>query len=138
MPESVKDRCTKSYEHIFLLSKNRTYFFDHEAIKEPRQIKGRAMIETQEYRARRDVWDISTRGTNVAHFATFPEELAKICILAGSRENGIVLDPFIGSGTTAISALKENRKYIGIELNEKYAEFAEKRIADANRRLLNE
>lgn len=157
MPESVKDRFTKSYEHIFMLSKERRYYFDHEAAKEPRVSKNRQQVAGSRgafgqeqsrrrsdgkensapthYRTRRDVWDISTRGGGGVHFATFPESIPRLCIEAGSRKNGVVLDPFIGSGTTAIAAMELGRKYIGIELNAEYAETARKRIAENESRL---
>lgn len=178
MPESVKDRCTKSHEYIFLLTKSDKYYFDHEAIKEPAvgfdknpprgskgvlgqmnagRRKGNARTfrgggaytggrsfynsgsfereshgnaeNTTGLRSRRSVWSVSTQGYKEAHFATFPEKLIEPCILAGSRPGGIVLDPFIGSGTTAVVATKHGREYIGIDLNPEYADMARKRVA---------
>lgn len=168
MPESVKDRCTKSHEYIFLLSKSPRYYFDNNAIKEPavgfdnslpagsrgavrpnsRRRKGNAksfrgggvytngksfdnsakvdrishgnVENLTGLRNRRDVWNISVQGYKGAHFATFPEKLIEPCILAGSRIGGIVLDPFIGSGTTAKVAQRLGRDCIGIELNPNY------------------
>jgi DNA modification methylase len=160
MPESVKDRCTKSHEYIFLLSKQPHYYFDNEAIREKgvmtrndsagsRQqdtrnthrigggnsgislAKEKLAKELSEKgyssRNKRDVWSVTTKAVKEAHFATFPEELIKPCILAGSRANGIVLDPFFGSGTTGRVATELNRKYIGIELNPEYIEISGRR-----------
>ena len=148
MPESVRDRCTKSHEYIFLFSKKPKYYFDIEAIKENAKpdnsvrdrdhtklnnTPGRTRmggLKTNHYtkRNKRDVWKIATRPYKEAHFATFPEQLIEPCILAGSRPNGIVLDPFFGSGTTGVVAEKFGRRYIGIELNEEYVELAKKRL----------
>lgn len=152
MPESVKDRCTKSHEYIFLLSKSRKYYFDYEVIKEPRvsqhasgnkQRKQRPNAEvlhrgnqagsipydgTQKLRNKRDVWFVNTKPCKEAHFATFPDTLIEPCVLAGCPENGIVLDPFSGSGTTAMVAKRNNRNYIGIELNPAYIEISNRRI----------
>ena len=79
-------------------------------------------------RNKRSVWTVATQGYKEAHFATFPEKLIEPCILAGSKEGGIILDPFLGSGTTAAVAKKHNRDLIGIELNPKYAEMAKRRL----------
>lgn len=156
MPESVTDRCTKSHEYIFLLSKNSKYYFDNIAIQEdsidPESHNGRRkrnddqFTQTQtfnnyrkgfskienghlyEKRNKRSVWTITTKPYRDSHFATFPEDLVKPMILAGCPEGGIVLDPFMGAGTTGLVAKKLNRNYIGIELNPKYAEMANKRI----------
>ena len=158
MPESVKDRCTKSHEHVFLFSKQPRYFFNQAAIKEPcsaanvqdflrRRKKTENMsvggyrearpdlnrrrdayMPTNFMRNRRDVWIINTKSFKGAHFATFPEALAEPCIRAGCRDGGTVLDPFFGSGTVGVVALKEGKNYIGIEINEEYAKLAEKRI----------
>ena len=133
MPESVKDRCTKSHEYIFLLTKSDQYYFDGEAIKEPavgfRDSSGNAENMTG-LRNRRDVWSVETQGYSKAHFATFPEKLIEPCILAGSRKGGVILDPFLGSGTTAVVAERNGRDYIGIELNPEYAELAKERIRE--------
>lgn len=155
MPESVKDRCTKSHEYIFLLSKSKKYYFDSDAIKEKANEKSalrykcRFNTGTKEmfvnkrlsqhsntagfkkftgYRNKRDVWFIPPKGYKGAHFATFPEGLIKPCILAGCRENGIVLDPFFGSGTVGVVAKQLHRNYIGIDINEDYCSLAKKRI----------
>lgn len=179
LPESVKDRCTKSHEYIFLLSKSPKYYFDAEAISEP--IAGSSTkrylqnIETQkgsdrqpgknnsamkavlprfggnkypdnndgdhrkcgnEYqptarRNKRDVWSVATGGYKGAHFAVFPEKLVEPCILAGSRPGDTILDPFVGSGTTGVVALKNHREFIGIDINAEYTELTQKRIDTA-------
>ncbi len=107
MPESVRDRFTKSHEYIFLLSKNQNYYFDVDAIKEPT-------------RRKRSVWNVQTKPYKDSHFAVYPPDLIKPCILAGSEKNDIILDPFMGSGTTAMVAKKLGRDYIGCELHEDY------------------
>ncbi len=84
-------------------------------------------------RNKRDVWTVSTAGFKGAHFAVFPEKLIEPCILAGCKEGGTVLDPFCGSGTTGVVAEKNNRNFIGIELNPKYAELARKRITNTKK-----
>lgn len=177
MPESVADRCTKTHEYIFLLSKSPRYYFDAESIAEPvadstlqrisQNIDGqkgsdrvpgktngpmKAAIpryEGKKYtkdpevfyrtksgnaynyrpkRNKRSVWELSTARCKEAHFATYPEKLVQPCILAGCPEGGIVLDPFMGSGTTGLVAKKLGRNYIGFELNPDYAKMAERRI----------
>lgn len=151
MPESVKDRCTKSHEYIFLLSKSPRYYFDNESIKEPtltyddrirnrdetklNNTPGRTKmggLKTNNYteRNKRDVWTISTKPFDGAHFATFPEELVIPCLLAGCPEKGTVLDPFAGAGTVGVVCKKNNRNFIGVELNPEYVKIAEKRIED--------
>ena len=121
MPESVRDRCTKSHEYIFLFSKNQNYYFDVDAIKEP-TIDGRGL------KRKKSVWSVNTKPYKDAHFAVFPEELIKPCILAGSEEGDLILDPFMGSGTTAVAAKSLNRDYIGCELNHDYGKLIMKRI----------
>ncbi|NLH78624.1 MAG: site-specific DNA-methyltransferase [Acidobacteria bacterium] len=169
MPESVKDRCTKSHEYIFLLSKSARYYYDNEAIMElatgfdgrkdtkykggPKDMAGGAherwqyknlqpdgqqpntmhlnRLEGNEYmspvRNKRDVWTITTKPYTEAHFATFPPELPRICILAGCPADGVVLDPFAGSGTTGAVALELGRRAVLIELNPKYVKLIERR-----------
>ena len=154
MPESVKDRCTKSHEYLFLLSKKPQYYFDSEAIEEDanpkymarynsmfmcgeKEVVGRGRpngrgdtAEMKSYtgkRNKRDVWNISVRSIHEAHFATFPEDLVKPCILAGSHRGGIVLDPFFGSGTTGRVAESLGRRYLGIELNPEYVKIGQNR-----------
>jgi DNA modification methylase len=191
MPESVRDRCTKAHEYVFLLSKSERYFFDSEAIKEPavgglagntkptkagrayeagaaehrtsaglhkwadRQRSRRDSFKRDdskraevipgqtvgthrpdrpesdydiEKRNRRSVWTVATRPYKGAHFATFPPALIEPCILAGSRPGDIVLDPFMGSGTTAQVALQHGRQYLGCELNLEYQPLQNQRI----------
>ena len=115
MPESVRDRCTKSHEYIFLLSKSQNYYFNVDIIKE-------------ESRRKRSVWNVNVKPNKQAHFATYPPELITPCILAGSEENDIVLDPFMGSGTTAMVARSLGRYYIGCELHEEYNNLIQERV----------
>lgn len=181
MPESVTDRCTKSHEYIFLLSKSAKYFYDAYAIKTP--LKDSSVqrydqdVDNQEgstrvpgktngnmkakrksgnisrknghergcpdnnssnlcshvpwegsFANKRSVWTVSPKPFKEAHFATFPPDLIIDCIKAGCPENGIVLDPFMGAGTTAMVARKLNRNFIGMELNPEYIKIAEKRL----------
>lgn len=150
MPESVRDRCTKAHEYVFLLSKSERYFFDSEAMREE-AVKGAAGSsfnkgKTAEHqlgrssdaervedgkRNRRSVWTVATRPYKGAHFATFPPALIEPCILAGSRPGDIVLDCFMGSGTTAAVALQHCRQYLGCELNPEYGPLQQERIAAA-------
>ena len=175
MPESVKDRCTKSHEYIFLLSKSDKYYFDAAAIAEPvtqstvtrlgqdiKHQKGSVLpgktngnmkaaapryggkkytqnpdefyrtksghaYDFRPYRNKRDVWTVSTKPYKGAHFATFPEELIEPCILAGCPKDGIVIDPFFGSGTVGVVCKRKQRNYIGIEINPKYIQMSEER-----------
>ena len=115
MPESVRDRCTKSHEYIFLLSKSQNYYFDVDAIKEPT-------------RRKRSVWTVNNKPYRGAHFAVFPPDLIEPCIRAGSKEGDIVLDPFMGSGTTAMVAKSLNRYYMGCELHEDYGNLMQERV----------
>ncbi len=155
MPESVKDRCGKCHEYIFLLSKSSKYYFDYETIKQPARNKqnlnsayriggnkrNEVKIGDPIYRKntdrlftpsdkvnKRDVWEISTQPSKEAHFAVFPPNLIVDCVKAGSPENGLILDPFMGSGTTAVVAKKLSRNYIGFELNPEYVEISNRRI----------
>ena len=121
MPESVRDRCTKSHEYIFLLSKNKKYYYDHEAIKEP-------TVNGTEWKNKRSVWNVSLKPYKEAHFATYPPDLIEPCILAGCPDNGQVLDPFGGAGTTGMVAQRNNRNCTMIELNPEYADIADKRL----------
>jgi DNA modification methylase len=128
MPESVQDRCTKGHEYIFLLSKSQKYHFDHVAIKEP--IKSDFESENSDGMAnKRSVWTVPVKPYTGAHFAVFPTELIEPCILAGAPVGGIVLDPFMGSGTTAQVAQDLGRQYIGCELNPEYGKLQKKRIS---------
>lgn len=149
MPESVTDRCTKAHEYVFLMSKSQQYYYDNEAIKERTLTKdnsnrnrditklnntpGRTKmmgLKTNEYdnRNKRSVWTVATKPFKEAHFAVFPPDLIKPMILAGCPTGGVVLDPFVGSGTTAIVARELGRRFIGIELNPEYADMASRRV----------
>jgi DNA modification methylase len=153
MPESVTDRCTKAHEYLFLLSKSERYFFDSKAMQEkavggtPGNTKptkgGRAYegglgehrtaanlhnVGARETRNRRSVWTVATRPYKGAHFATFPKDLIRPCILAGCPAGGTVLDPFGGSGTTAQVAIEEGREAILCELNADYIALAHRRM----------
>jgi DNA modification methylase len=152
MPESVQDRCTKAHEYIFLLSKSHKYHFDHVAIKEPmkgepeardknaegyqadyskgdRFSKGERVFGADGMANKRSVWTVNTKPYSGAHFAVFPTELIEPCILAGAPLGGIVLDPFMGSGTTAQVAQDLGRQYLGCELNPEYGKLQKKRTA---------
>lgn len=162
MPESVRDRCTKAHEYIFLLSKSPKYYFDSMAVREPIAEstkkaygeKGRARSEnsrgaaaerndynpdakgdstfgfsTDGKRNRRSVWTVTTKPFKGAHFATFPPDLIEPCVLAGCPEGGTVFDPFGGSGTTALVALRNRRKAVLSELNPEYVDMAHARMA---------
>ena len=152
MPESCRDRCTKAHEYIFLLSKKQKYYYDHEAIKEPskypngpitpasigkknNELPGfeirdglKNMTGSYPMKNKRSVWTVTTKPCKEAHFATFPIDLIEPCVLAGSPEGGIVLDPFGGSGTTTIAAEKHKRNSILLEINPEYIEIAKARI----------
>ena len=157
MPESVQDRCTKAHEYIFLFSKKQHYHFDHEAIKEEGVIpagtlaaKGSAERQNQkgvnarppeykEYdgqRNKRSVWTVTTKPYEGAHFAVFPTDLIEPCILAGAPVGSVVLDPFMGSGTTAQVAQTLGRKYLGCELNTAYQPLQNKRLAQQSLELI--
>lgn len=149
MPESVKDRCTKAHEQIFLLTKSPRYYFDSEKMREPVQsdraasrkaktsVAGRNGVRTsgkpydgsEETRNRRSVWNVSTRPYKGAHFATFPPSLIEPCILAGCPSGGVVLDPFGGSGTTAGVAVAHGRDAIICELNPEYGQLVDGRVS---------
>ena len=157
MPESVRDRCTKAHEYVFLMSKSARYYFDNAAIQEPAtnagkvvslgiksmsagqaagsgvKASGNGLSDTYTVvgaRNRRSVWTVATKPYSGAHFATFPPALIEPCILAGSKPGDVILDPFFGAGTTGLVAKRLGRSCIGIELNPSYAEIAEKRIAN--------
>jgi DNA modification methylase len=162
MPEPYKDRFCRSHEYIFFFSRQQQYYFSHENALEHSMLYQRqnrnlqrrgyatkgndngmrpqhhgASIGTGVYRTMRDVWFVATEALEEKHYAMFPQRLIMPCILCGCPENGIVLDPFMGSGTTAVMAMKHFRKYIGIEINPEYVEIAERRIAK-ERGLFNE
>jgi DNA modification methylase len=152
MPESVRDRCTKAHEYIFLFTKKPQYYFNNEAIKEPAihsnrtagnknpqkgtgedkmEIRGGLLAAQQkiyEMKNKRSVWTVNVKPYKGAHFATFPKELVEPCILAGSKKGDIVFDPFMGSGTTAQVALDNARQYLGCELNSEYKKLQDERL----------
>ena len=152
MPESVQDRCTKAHEYIFLLSKSHKYHFDHVAIKDPvkddwgtrDRSNGKyhnegtglqphsGLEKSYEMANKRSVWTVNTKPYSGAHFAVFPTELIEPCILAGAPVGGIVLDPFMGSGTTAQVAQDLGRQYLGCELNPDYGKLQKKRTAQTS------
>ena len=147
MPESVKDRCTKSHEYIFLLTKSANYYYDAKAIAEPvvrgaagstftdgkTGVNGMGRVsekprEERETRNKRSVWTVAAAPFPGAHFATFPPKLIEPCILAGCPEGGVCLDPFFGAGTTALVSQSLGRRSVGIELNEEYIKLGLNRI----------
>lgn len=162
LPESVKDRCTKAHEYIFLLTKSDKYYYDYESVLEPADYDGRhdtvhkgsekyregshmnnqnaQSLSTRprerwkedadgnKVRNKRSVWTVATQSYKGAHFATFPQDLIVPCILAGCPENGVVLDPFGGAGTTAVVAKQHNRKSVLVELNPEYVELQKERL----------
>ena len=158
MPESVTDRCTKAHEYIFLLSKSKKYYYDADAIREANTEAGRKRLENGTPvklggvknsqrkdnpfsgvemssaigRNKRSVWKVPTAPYKAAHFATFPKDLIRPCILAGCPEGGTVLDPFGGSGTTGEVAEETGRHSIMIELSEEYVKLMRKRNAQPN------
>ena len=125
MPESVKDRPTRAHEYIFLFSKSLQYYYASENVRESNG------------RNRRTVWSIPTEPFLGAHFATFPPKLVEPCVLAGSRPDDWVLDPFFGSGTVGVVCEQQRRNYVGIELNPKYVHLALERIQNAERLLFS-
>ena len=156
MPESVKDRCTKSHEYIFLLSKKSHYYFDNEAIKEPVKedwgtrdrsngkyhnegtgLTPHSRLEkSYEMANKRSVWSVNTSSYKGAHFATFPEKLIEPMILASTKVGDLVLDPFFGSGTTGQVAQNLGRKWIGCELNQDYEALQNERLSQQGLELL--
>jgi DNA modification methylase len=160
MPESCRDRCTKSHEYIFLLTKAASYYFDNEAIKEDSvgewnsaedwkarqnltapELEGtdRELQRTRGYgtnhpdviqnkRNKRSVWTVNVETNNAGHYATYPEELIRPCILAGCPEGGMVLDPFAGTATTGIVCKQQRKSFIGIEISPAYLKLAKRRI----------
>lgn len=163
MPESVTDRCTKAHEYLFLLAKSERYYYDAEAIKEKSAYAGKVVVlgekslsrgqaaggnvkatgngladsvTVTDNRNRRSVWTVATRPYKDAHFATYPPELIEPCIMACTKFQDIVLDPFNGSGTTGLVALLHGRRYVGCELNKDYFALTIPRVVDAQRQLL--
>lgn len=168
MPESVNDRCTRSHEYLFMLTKSPKYYFNDKAIAEEAKTKpgatwqerkaagataGNVIVghETRNgtqrvvhgkgvtsnltrqdgLRNKRSVWTINTKPFRGAHFAVMPEALVEPCLLASTKENDLVLDPFAGSGTVGVVAVKHGRNFVGIELNEDYVQIARQRISVA-------
>lgn len=151
MPESVTDRPTRAHEFVFLLAKSSRYYYNADAVREP-AVSGHSSGNgfkrparesytdgngprgsdsewvAKPFRNRRDVWTINTRPFKAAHFATMPVELAELCVLAGSEPGDLVLDPFSGAGTTGVAALKNGRRYLGIELNPDYVDLSRNRL----------
>lgn len=123
MPESVKDRPTRSHEYIFMFTKRERYYYDYQAIRE-------------NGRNKRTVWNVNTAPFAEAHFATFPPALIEPCILAASREVDFILDPFFGSGTVGVVCKEQNRRFVGIELNNEYVEIARNRLDNAQFQVL--
>jgi site-specific DNA-methyltransferase (adenine-specific) len=120
MPESVKDRPTKSHEYLFMLTKSEQYYYNYESSKE--------IGLNGDYRNRRTVWNINTQSFQEAHFATFPQKLVEPCIFSSSRPGDFVLDPFFGSGTVGVVCVQHKRQYVGIELNPEYVKIAANRL----------
>ncbi len=152
MPESVRDRCTKAHEYLFMLTKSERYYYDAGAVAEPAEWTGKVPDGWDQgegahgtihrngrskgphngakgdTRNRRSVWTIATQPFPEAHFAVMPEALVEPCIAAGSREGDTVLDPFAGSGTVGVVCARAGRRFAGIELNQQYVEMARRRI----------
>jgi len=157
IPEPVKDRPVKSHEHVFLLAKKEKYYYDYQAVREPMAVGGEArykysyggnkakviegsallkhkvnhvsgMRETDWKRNLRSVWSVNTQAFAGGHFAVMPFEIIKPCILAGSKEGDIIMDPFMGSGTVALAAVQLRRKWLGTELSPIYCEMIKKRL----------
>lgn len=157
MPESVTSRCTKSHEYIFMLTKSPRYYFDKEALREPsntgvrkhehnqrkvkftvpghKNVQFRGGNQSDGFRNKRDVWSILVKPGYEGHHATFPIDIPYQCILLGCPVGGVVLDPFMGSATTAVAAHHTNRHYIGFELNKQYFDIASKRIKEEKKQL---
>lgn len=155
MPESVTNRCTKAHEYIFLLTKSMDYYYDNEAVKRKLKSKPHNPGNKKLDNSRNDhnqmykvwgseeggnlhsIWTVTTQPYPEAHFATFPRKLIEPCILSGSRENDIILDPFMGAATTAVTAIGHRRKTWGIELNEEYIKLQIKRIEETTQKNTN-
>ena len=128
-PQSVKDRPTQSHEYVFMFTKSQDYYYDSEAARE-------ATKDGKAKRNKRTVWDVNTEPYAGAHFAVFPRDLVRPCILAGSPVDGKVLDPFFGSGTVGVVCLEERRQCVGIELKPEYAKLAEGRLRSVQLKLV--
>lgn len=152
LPQSVRDRFTVDYEKLFFFVKSKKYYFEQQKeqmktnqvcgnstrhhsrkvslnITKQDSVKQNLKLSKDLMRNKRSVWSINTKPFKEKHFATYPEELIITPIKACCPENGIVLDPFMGSGTTAVVARSLGLKYVGIELNPDYIKIAEKRLA---------
>jgi DNA modification methylase len=149
MPEPVRDRPTRSHEYVFLLSKSRRYYYDADAIAEPavsdhpsanrfhgrhQRTHGHRGTSTfwnnvGGHRNRRDVWQLRSDRTTEAHYAAFPAELARLCVLSGSRPGDLVLDPFAGAGTVGEVSSKLGRRWVGVELSAEYGKLGHQRTA---------
>jgi DNA modification methylase len=144
MPESVRSRCTRVHEQIFMFTKRERYYYNHEAIKEPAVSKhssGNGFVRPQrlslggrgkeeqwtptKLRNKRSVWSVNTRQFPGAHFAVFPHKIVQPCLLAGSEPGDVVLDPFVGTGTVGEVAAEYGRRFVGIELNPDFADMSE-------------
>lgn len=147
LPESVKNRCTKSHETIFLFTKSMKYYYDADAIKtkskkpidnrsenrkrKPNKLEnGMRSSGVYEYANKRDVWVGPTARFKGAHTAVMPDHIAETCIKASTKEGDLVLDPFMGVGTTGINALKLGRKFTGIDINNEYCQISVKRLQE--------
>ncbi len=152
MPESVTDRCTRSHEYLFLLTKNSRYYFDTDAIKEPAIGADRvradrfggnkhgggttkhsdgSVFENAAFRNKRSVWTITPKPFRGAHFAVMPEALVEPCVLSGTKPGDLVLDPFAGSGTVGVVSLRHSRHFVGFDLNLQYTALANRRITES-------
>lgn len=121
-PESVRDRFTVAHEYLFLFTKSEQYFFDQDAIKE-------RTSDGNDLKNKRTVWSINTEPCPEAHFAVFPRALVRPCLLAGSRPNDLVLDPFYGAGTVGIVSKELGRRCVGIEIKDEFIAIANKRTS---------
>lgn len=130
-PESVRDRFTVSHEYLFMFTKSEKYYFDQESVKEP-------TINGNGRKNKRSVWQINTEPCPEAHFAVFPKELVRPCVLAGSKKNDLIIDPFYGAGTVGIVSKELSRRCVGIELKEEYIQIANNRTSSVQRPLFNQ
>jgi len=128
MPESVKDRPTRSHEYLFMLTKSEQYYYNYEASRE--------IGLNGDYRNRRTVWNINTQSFQEAHFATFPSKLVEPCLLISSKPGDFVLDPFFGSGTVGVVCIQNERQYVGLEINPEYVEIAANRLGIAETNIM--
>ena len=120
MPKVI-DRPSRAHEYLFLFSNSKNYYYDHEAIMEPTNNGDGA-------KNRQTVWTINTDTTNSRHSETFPSDLVRLCIIAGSRPDDLVIDPFFGYGTVGLVCQEEERRFLGIELNRRFVDSAQERL----------